>query len=253
MEQPQPLPEREKSLVHDFESEWRKRPVNVMKIFKSLYTQLTEGADLTRISMPSEICHPFSVLEVIGHRELANFNTLLTLCDHPTDPLERFLCVVRWIISCFPQEHIEKKPFNPTIGEEHICWIENDEDDWTELIAEQVSHHPPLSAFFMRNKKKGVSISSTMDFSVSFGANYVTITSGGHVTINTPFEAYTMNKLVPNLVIQRIIFGVKYYMWDGSLSLECPTTGYKLNISFSEKNETTNKIKGDISLNGQVS
>jgi ribosomal protein L21 len=40
-------------------------------------------------------------------------------------------------------------------------------------------------------------------------------------------------------------------MWDGSLTLECPTTGYKMNISFAEKNETTNKIEGEIFLNGQ--
>ncbi len=29
-------------------------------------------------------------------------------------------------------ETIEKKPYNPVIGEEHICWIEHSEDNWTE-------------------------------------------------------------------------------------------------------------------------
>jgi len=247
-------PERDRSLVHDFESEWRKRPVNVMKIFKSLVNQLTVGADLTRITMPSEICHPFSVLEVIAYRELSYFSTLFTLNSYPENPLERFLCVVRWLISCLPQEQMEKKPFNPTIGEEHICWIEHAKDDWTELIAEQVSHHPPLSAFFLRNEKQNITLQSSLDFSVSFGgANHVVIISGslgGSVIIKSAFEDYHMNKLTPNLIIQRIIFGVKYYMWDGDLVLECPKHEYKLNISFSETNETTNKIKGHISKNG---
>lgn len=44
--------EIQESLVDNFAGEWRKRPVNVMKVFKSLYHQLTKGADLTRISMP---------------------------------------------------------------------------------------------------------------------------------------------------------------------------------------------------------
>jgi hypothetical protein len=249
----EPLPERERSLVHDFESEWRKRPVNVMKVFKSLVTQLTDGADLTRISMPSEICHPFSALEVVAGRELNCFSDLFVLNDYPNDPWERFLCVARWVISCFPREEIEKKPFNPTIGEEHMGWIEIDKDDWTEMIAEQVSHHPPLTAFFVRNKKRNLNLKGSLDFGVSFGgANHTVITSGGGGVLSTQYEDYSLSKLVPNLIIRRVIFGVKYYMWDGPFIIECPSNGYKLELNFSEKNESTNQIKGSISIKGQI-
>lgn len=269
-----PLPERERSLVHDFESEWRKRPVNVMKIFRSMVTQLTEGADLTRITMPSEICHPFSILEVIAGRELASFRTMFDIHNHPNDPFERFLCVTRWLLSCFPREEMEKKPFNPTIGEQHLGWIEhanaNDKlkqsaddgggekrADWTEMIAEQVSHHPPLSAFFVRNAARELSLAGTLDFQVSFGgANHVNITSGGSAIVKTPFENYALSKLVPNLTIQRVIFGEKYYMWMGPLILEAqsqsPEHAYRLELQFSEKNETTNQVKGTISLKGEA-
>jgi hypothetical protein len=198
--------------------------------------------------------------------------------------------VTRWLLACFPREEIEKKPFNPTIGEQHLGWIEypttesqkkepieggdkkenevttttttttTDEQqpacDWTEMFAEQVSHHPPLSAFFLRNSARDLSLHGTLDFQVSFGgANHVNITSGGGARVQTRYENYTLSKLVPNLTIQRVIFGVKYYMWMGPLVMEAMTQSgeqhaYRLDLQFSEKNESTNRIKGTISLRG---
>jgi hypothetical protein len=236
---------------------------------------------------------------VIAGRELASFRHLFDVDSHPDDAFGRFLCVTRWLLSCFPREEMEKKPFNPTIGEQHIGWIEyhpieaksaekrgdanapeivnnnNNSDsqqqptasttttaqpecDWTEMIAEQVSHHPPLSAFFVRNKLHDCQLEGTLDFQVSFGgANHVNITSGGSAIVRTRLETYALSKLVPNLTIQRVIIGVKYYMWMGPLVLESvgtqnPDHQFKLELQFSEKNETTNRIKGTISLRGEV-
>jgi len=60
--------------------------------------------------------------------------------------------VVKWFLGLLRSETMEKKPFNPVYEETHICWVANDEKDQpeniTEFIAEQVSHHPPVSAFF---------------------------------------------------------------------------------------------------------
>jgi len=244
---------RTSSLVSDENSEWRKRPVNVMKVFKSLYSQLTKGgADLTRISMPSEIHHPFSALEVLAYRELANISALYELNNNPEDSLQRFLCVARWIVSFLPKEKMEKKPYNPTIGEEHICWIEHSDNDWTELFVEQVSHHPPLTALFLRNQNQKISLLSSLDAEVSFSGNSVTILNSGEVTILTAHEKYHMTRHVPSLIIRRIIFGEKYYVWSGPLTLECAESGYKLTLNFSEKNENTNLIKGQITKEGNI-
>jgi len=241
------------SLVNEQNAEWRRRPVNVMKVFKSLYQQLTtKGADLTRISMPSEIHHPFSILEVLAYRELTNISTLFELNNHSQDSLQRFLCVVRWIVSFLSKEKMEKKPYNPTIGEEHICWIEHSENDWTELFLEQVSHHPPLTALFLRNDNQKISLFSTLETGVSFGGNSVTIATAGEVTIETAHEKYHMSRHVPNLIVRRIILGEKYFVWSGLLTLECPDTKYKLTLDFSEKNENTNRIKGQITKEGNV-
>jgi hypothetical protein len=96
------------SLVNDHTSEWRKRPINLLKVVTSFVSQLTVGDDLTKISLPTgfgliqfrfrrinqlEICHPFSMLEVMSHRELVCFSVLFELNKHPEDAFERFLCV----------------------------------------------------------------------------------------------------------------------------------------------------------------
>jgi hypothetical protein len=244
--------ENDKSLVDEQEAEWRKRPVNVMKVFKSLYHQLTKGADLTRISMPSEIYHPFSVLEVIAHRELSSISTLYQLNNYPEDSLQRFLCVAKWIVSYLSREKIEKKPYNPTIGEEHICWVEHSENDCTELFLEQVSHHPPLTALFLQNENQKISLVSSLETAVSFSGNSVTIVTYGDVNIDTAFEKYHMSRHVPNLIIRRVIFGEKYFVWSGPLTLECPDSGYKLNLHYSEKNENVNRARGQITKEGKV-
>jgi len=239
------------SLVNDHTSEWRKRPVNLLKVISSFVSQLSIGDELTRVSLPTEICHPFSILEVISFRELTCINVLYEINKHPDDPLQRFICVVRWLVSMMQQEQMEKKPFNPVIGEQHIAWIEHEEGNWSEYISEQVSHHPPISAFFLRNVKEKITLNSNLQFSVHFGGNYATIMSNGGVSLQTAFEDYKMSKISPNMVIQRVVWGTKYFMWDGVIEMECPSTGYKVEMTLSEEDEETNRLIGKITRKNQ--
>jgi len=146
---------------------------------------------------------------------------------------------------------MEKKPFNPVIGEQHIAWIEHDDENWSEYISEQVSHHPPISAFFLRNKKEKITLNSNLQFSVHFGGNYATIMSKGGVSLQTAFENYKMNKISPNMVIQRVVWGTKYFMWDGVIEMECQATDYKVTMTLSEENDVTNRLVGKITKIGE--
>lgn len=51
------------SLAGDVTSEWRLRPINLFSVLKSFVYQLRPGQDLTRVSLPTELCYPFSALE----------------------------------------------------------------------------------------------------------------------------------------------------------------------------------------------
>lgn len=48
-----------------------------------------------------------------------------------------------------------KKPYNPILGETFRCFWLHPNGTKTHFVAEQVSHHPPVSAFYVSNRKEG--------------------------------------------------------------------------------------------------
>jgi hypothetical protein len=84
-----------------------------------------------------------------------------------TDPEKRALLVLKWFLSTLHQQYCsrseklgsEKKPLNPFLGELFIGkWAGDAEVGETALVSEQVSHHPPATAYAIRNEKNGVEV-----------------------------------------------------------------------------------------------
>uniref|UniRef100_A0A915L8A8 Oxysterol-binding protein n=1 Tax=Romanomermis culicivorax TaxID=13658 RepID=A0A915L8A8_ROMCU len=79
-----------------------------------------------------------------------------------------------------------KKPYNPILGEKFRCfWRKNDDDDdddsaqgRTFYVAEQVSHHPPVSAFFASNSLSAILIGNAKICLLNRGETY---------TVNLPY------------------------------------------------------------------
>lgn len=233
-----------------FDCEWRTRPINLMSVLRSFVSQLRPGDDMTKMSLPSELCHPFSMLELISFREASFFSVLFGI-NKATDAEGRFLAALKWLATVLQAETMEKKPFNPVIGEQHICWVEHGSDDWTEFISEQVSHHPPVSSFFVRNKKQNVQMEGNLKFGVRFGGNNAAITTAGPVTIKTAIDTFQLDKCIPNMTVQNVVWGTKYVMWSGDITLSCPETGYSATLTLSEVDPTHNRVEGKITKNGE--
>ena len=68
----------------------------------------------------------------------------LLLSKISTDPVERVKKFVSFIFSCSRIMADMDKPFNPTIGETFQAGIAN-----CHYSAEQTSHHPPQSSFYL--------------------------------------------------------------------------------------------------------
>uniref|UniRef100_A0A6B2L1I0 Oxysterol-binding protein n=1 Tax=Arcella intermedia TaxID=1963864 RepID=A0A6B2L1I0_9EUKA len=210
-------------------------------------SQISSKTDLTKISLPSVLCHPFSMLELISHRELLLFHILFEL-DGVNDPLQRFIIVVKWYIALLRTETMEKKPFNPVIGETHLCWVANtNSDSITEFISEQVSHHPPVSAFLIRNKDKNLRIEGAVSFGVHLATNSASVSTSSAVLMTTDKDSYELSKCVPDLTVCNTIMpGKKYIMWTGEVKLVCPETGYYAVLKTEEKSGKVNQIIGQI-------
>ncbi len=53
---------------------------------------------------------------------------------------------------------MKKKPLNPILGELFLGYWEDEDNGKTELVVEQVSHHPPITAYRIRNEKHGLTM-----------------------------------------------------------------------------------------------
>jgi hypothetical protein len=233
------------SLVAVTDQEWRKRKINLMEVFRSFISQLRPGQELTKVSLPSVLCHPYSMLEVIAYRKIVTFHELFSAMDEP-DALKRFLSMIAFYFTIPRTETYEKKPYNPVVGENHFCWVKNEgEDDYTEFMSEQVSHHPPVSAYYIQNKTRGFRMVGNLVFRVSFGSNYVSVNTSGYEKIFFGNETYEISKCIPDMVIRNVVWGKKYIMWIGNMEIQCPDTGYIANIELSEKSKK-NIFKGTI-------
>jgi len=236
----------ERSLINVTEAEWKTREINVMSLVRSFLSQISPGQDLTKISLPSVLCHPFSMLELISHREMLLFHILFEL-DQVTDPLERFMVAVKWFIGIIRSETMEKKPFNPVIGETHICWVDNGNEDYTEFISEQVSHHPPVSAWFILNLARNITIEGATWFGVKLSTNSATVSTSGPVTITTNEETFELTRTVPDLnICNTVMPGKKYIIWTGEVRISCPQSGYVASILPEERYYRVNGIQGAV-------
>jgi len=230
----------------DKDGDWRQKKISLMGVVQSFASQLKIGQDMTRVSLPCIFLYPFSMLEVMGHRELSAFELVYEANKHK-DPLDRILAIVSWVLATLPQERWIKKPYNPVIGETHECWVESANYGKTVFTSEQVSHHPPVSAENVRNIQEDVDMAANLSFGVRYGGNSVSIvTSGGaKLNLNKFNETYEFPKRTPDMVVRNLIFGKKKIFWEGDISVSCKETKYTVSLNFA-KSGSDNSVKGKV-------
>lgn len=101
------------------------------------------GKDLSKISMPVTLNEPLSVLQRLC--EELEYSDLLDKASMIDDPCERMVQMAAFAVSAYGSatHRAGHKPFNPLLGETYECIRE---DKGFKFVAEQVCHHPPVSA-----------------------------------------------------------------------------------------------------------
>eukprot|EP01114_Cavostelium_apophysatum_P022528 TRINITY_DN817_c1_g1_i1.p1 TRINITY_DN817_c1_g1~~TRINITY_DN817_c1_g1_i1.p1 ORF type:complete len:318 (+),score=99.90 TRINITY_DN817_c1_g1_i1:461-1414(+) len=176
--------------------------------------------------------------------------------NQQTDPVQRLLGVIAFFVNMTKKEAFEKKPSNSILGEEHLCWVET-EGGRVNYVAEQVSHHPPVSAFYVENIAEKQKISMLGNFEtggIKFHGNSVGITVKGsfRLEMTNPttghIEQYIANKPFPNITIKNVILGTKREPWEGEVQILCPQTKLKAVLNYKEEGwSSINVVKGVIS------
>lgn len=109
-------------------------------LWKTLSSKL--GGDVSvGISLPASFFEPTTTLQRMA--EMLHFSELLDSAAEKASPIDRLIMVS--VFACTNYNSTERfyKPFNPVLGESFEFV---DEAKGVHLVAEQVSHHPPVSA-----------------------------------------------------------------------------------------------------------
>ncbi|XP_029453005.1 oxysterol-binding protein-related protein 8 [Rhinatrema bivittatum] len=229
----------------------------------TLLKQVRPGMDLSRVVLPTFILEPRSFLDKLSdYYYHADFLSEAAVEENAYNRLKK---VVKWYLSGFYKKTKGsiflqglKKPYNPILGETFRCmWLHPKTNSKTFYIAEQVSHHPPVSAFYVSNRKDGFCLSgSILAKSKFYGNSLSAILEGeGRLTFLNRGEDYVMT--MPYAHCKGILYGTMTLELGGSVTIECVKTGYSAILEFKLKpflgnDDSVNQISGKIKLGKEV-
>ncbi|CAI2178999.1 8767_t:CDS:2 [Funneliformis geosporum] len=176
-------------------------------ILLGLISQLRKGMDLHRVTLPTFVLEPRSMLERIT--DFMSHPELILSVSKEKDPVERFVNVVRYYLSGW---HIKpkgvKKPYNPVLGEHFRARWQFSDNTEALFVSEQVSHHPPISAYYYASPENNIIISGDIRPKSKFLGNSAATLMQGESKIfftNLPGEVYRI--AMPNVYARGILFG----------------------------------------------
>ncbi|XP_014649257.1 PREDICTED: oxysterol-binding protein-related protein 9 [Ceratotherium simum simum] len=222
-------------------------------VIMHLLSQVRLGMDLTKVVLPTFILERRSLLEMYADF-FAHPDLFVSISDQK-DARDRMVQVVKWYLSAFHagrKGSVAKKPYNPILGEIFQChWtLPNDTEENAELVAEgpvpwvsknsvtfvaeQVSHHPPISAFYAECFNKKIQFNAhiwtkSKFLGMSIGVHNI---GQGCVSCLDHDEHYILT--FPN-GYGRSILTVPWVELGGECNINCSKTGYSANIVFHTK------------------
>ncbi|XP_034641328.1 oxysterol-binding protein-related protein 11 isoform X1 [Trachemys scripta elegans] len=233
-----------------------------------LLSQLKLGMDLTRVVLPTFILEKRSLLEM--YADFMSHPDLFIAITNGATPEERMIRFVEYYLTSFHEGRkgaIAKKPYNPIIGETfHCSWrmakgeVASDsnsnssshslseqatlsqeaegqvESDYytVRFVAEQVSHHPPVSGFYAECVEKKMCVNAhvwtkSKFLGMSIG---VTMVGEGLLSLLEYGEEYTFS--LP-CAYARSILTVPWVELGGKVNVNCAKSGYSASITFHTK------------------
>ncbi|XP_071831986.1 oxysterol-binding protein-related protein 8-like isoform X3 [Apostichopus japonicus] len=216
----------------------------------TLMKQVRPGMDLSKVVLPTFILEPRSFLDKLS--DFYFHADLLSEAVIEENAYARMKKVVRWYLSGFYKKPKGlKKPYNPIIGETFRCmWLHPKTNSQTFYISEQVSHHPPVSAFYVSNRKDGYSISCSILAKSKFYGNSVSAFMEGEGKLSFLKRGEDYSVSMPYANCKGILYGTLTMEYGGKVCIECAKTGYKTDMEFKLKpffggmsNCVTGKIK----------
>nr|XP_060637856.1 oxysterol-binding protein-related protein 10 isoform X2 [Anolis sagrei ordinatus] len=222
-----------------------------------LISQLKLGMDLTRVVLPTFILEKRSLLEMYANF-LAHPDMLLSVSSGAT-PEERIISFVEYYLTSFHEGRkgaVAKKPYNPIIGETFHCSWDVPKDkvkpfrttsaspgpkgpassEYYKLrfVAEQVSHHPPVSSFYCECKEKKMCANVHVWTKSKFMGMSVGVSMVGEGVLHVMEHGEEYVFTLP-CAYARSILTIPWVELGGKVNIHCAKTGYSAIVTFHTK------------------
>lgn len=186
------------------------------------------GMELSKIAMPVVFNEPLSFLQRIS--EYMEHTQLIHQACSLSDSTDRMQVVAAFAVSAVASQWERTgKPFNPLLGETYELMRE---EEGYRLISEQVSHHPPVSAFHAQSLKHEFEFHGSIDPKLKFWGKSVEAEPKGTMTLELlkHKEAYTWTN--PMCCVHNIILGKLWIEQYGTVEIINHRTGDKCVLNF---------------------
>jgi len=201
-----------------------------------LYVIQNRMFDLTKVPLPTFILEKRSLLEMFA--DFMAYPMLFSTMGDADSSEERMLSACRWFFSSVSVRRGVKKPYNPIIGETFRCkWDMTNRNCGTLFyLAEQVSHHPPVSAFYVENRAKNITFNSHIHTKSQFippNSAGVGMVGRGCISLLNLGEDYIFT--YPSAYARGILVGTLRFEMGDKVQFHCPQTGFRAEIEFRVK------------------
>uniref|UniRef100_A0A3Q2QUP5 Oxysterol-binding protein n=1 Tax=Fundulus heteroclitus TaxID=8078 RepID=A0A3Q2QUP5_FUNHE len=186
------------------------------------------GLELSKITMPIAFNEPLSFLQRIT--EYMEHACLLNRACELSNSLQRMEMVASFAISAVGSQWGRTgKPFNPLLGETFELIRE---DPGYRLVSEQVSHHPPVSAFHAESLSGDFVFHGSIYPKLKFWGKSVEAEPRGTMTLELlkHNEVYTWSN--PTCCVHNIILGKLWIEQYGTMEIINHSTGEKCVLEF---------------------
>ncbi|XP_048000985.1 oxysterol-binding protein-related protein 3-like isoform X3 [Leguminivora glycinivorella] len=207
------------------------------------------GKDLSQISMPVTINEPLNMLQRLC--EELEYSELLDSASSCNNELERMSLIAAFAVSAYAASahRAASKPFNPLLAETYE-YVSGERD--FRFIAEQVSHHPPISAchaesprwtFWQEARIKTKFWGKSMEFQPT-GRVHVRLTPSG--------DHYSWNKVTT--CVHNLFGGQRWVDQYGDMHIVCHGTDITCKLQFikaSSWSSSRHEVRGAVAIGGQ--
>ncbi|XP_014847143.1 PREDICTED: oxysterol-binding protein-related protein 1-like isoform X2 [Poecilia mexicana] len=186
------------------------------------------GMELSKIAMPVIFNEPLSFLQRIT--EYMEHTYLIHQANAATDSVERMKCVAAFAVSAVASQWERTgKPFNPLLGETYELIREDLGFRW---MSEQVSHHPPISAFHAEGLREDFLFHGSIYPKLKFWGKSIEAEPKGTITLELPKynESYTWTN--PTCCVHNIIVGQLWIEQYGNVEVINHKTGERCSMTF---------------------